>query len=172
MRSTCIFFMSIVLVSLMASACTSKPSDNSNSGSPESAKAQDQAQNAKGAASADSGSDRPGPASIKGGLTLPPGWPRDVPVMSDLTLQHAGTADNGLDIMLIGNVPMDKVEAFYSGLSGWNKGPGSTAGSPDSPGDGKTGARTFVMVKGGETLTVSLAAEESVTSVRLLYAKH
>jgi hypothetical protein len=168
----------LLLLVLSASACTTKGPYPPSSGPAGSTGAKSDEQS-NGATLDQSGNTAPGkpgtpnnkPVMAKGANGLPAGWPKDVPVMDGLTLQHAGPTQDGLDAMLIGNVTADKVEAFYTGLSGWTRRPDTSPQAPGNPGDQNSSEKTFVMTKGTETLTVSLAAQEAQTSVRLFYSK-
>jgi hypothetical protein len=178
MRSLYAIVLFMLVVILTASACTSTkpPSDTS----PRTVDTSSDQSKSKDSATLDqSGNPAPGkPQPIdkgtttdKGGLTLPPGWPKDVPVMDGLNLQHAQTTQGGIDAMLVGDVPIEKVEAFYSGLSGWIRQPDSDAGSMPNPGDQPNKPKNFTMIKGTDSLTVTLGSQGAGTSVRLFYSK-
>jgi len=164
MRHIRLIAVCLILAASLALACAKQPRATPN------------AQNTGNEVPAGTTSNNTGPASsTDGGITStitglnpPAGWPSDLPIMPGLTIQHAGQVDGGLDVMLIGTVPLDQVEAFYSTMTGWTRQPENES---EIPADAASNGKTFVMVRGQETLTVSVVARDQSTSVRLLYVK-
>jgi hypothetical protein len=154
MRSVPLIAICLILAASLALACAKQPRATSNA----------QNTNNTGPASTTDG----GITSTITGLNPPNGWPSDLPIMPGLTIQHAGQVDGGLDVMLIGTVPLDQVEAFYSTMTGWTRRPENES---EIPADAASNGKTFVMVRGQETLTVSMVTRDQSTSVRLLYVK-
>jgi hypothetical protein len=161
MRTAFIIVACLVALLFISPAC-SKKSPQSSSQSPENRK--------DGAGAADTKDVNPAPLD-PGGLNIPVGWPKDIPIMDGLTIQHAGPIENGFDAMMAGKIPVEKVEAFYSALPGWNRKADNPPESPGSTSNSQNGGKFFTMARGTETLIVSLGSQDSVTSVRLSYTK-
>ena len=77
-----------------------------------------------------------GPAGA--GVSLPDGWPTDIPIMKGFTITVSmNKGSEGLKVGASGQVPVEDTLNYYKALPGWTL----VSSSSTSPGQGKRGIR-------------------------------
>ena len=117
----------------------------------------------------DAGTTQSGLAPDAAGTTvasLPPEWPKDIPVMEGMTLDTAKTVAREPILMINvgakGSLSIDEVQTFYSKLKGWEL-------DKKVPLESKPDFRRFKMTKGAENLGVTIRIADGVTQLTLEY---
>jgi len=100
-----------------------------------------------------------------GGIPLPAGWPKDVPIMPGFTITVAADDGKGLlRVGAVGDVPLEKAFEFYSNLPGWNL--MSNAPQPTS-----LEAKVISYSRVGEMLSIVIDRRNDLTRLNLTYVR-
>jgi hypothetical protein len=101
------------------------------------------------------------------GVTLPKGWPEDIPVIPEFTINvSADKGDGGLIVGASGKKSVTEVADFYKKLEGWSV----LSDSITNPNQAKSG-RSIVLTKKTATLSVVVEPLNSGTQLNLTYRK-
>lgn len=104
-----------------------------------------------------------GPSTTTMNQDVPSGWPEDVPIMPGFEKGASTATGTVIMYMAVSNVPIDKVEEFYSGLEGWTKEVArNVQQDPNS--------RVFTLKKDNRTVNVNINTDGTNTRLELVYS--